>query len=112
MMRNYHGPYESDKHSYHLVKVKAFKEEEFRIIGVSEGRGKFAGKAIFTCEVGFDPIKTFECCAPGTMKDREDFFRRAPELIGKAYLTVKYFEWTDDGIPLHGTGEAVRSDYE
>lgn len=106
--------YEFGKRSAGLIKVKRFRDAEFTIHSVGDGRGRFAGKAIFTCLV--DPGKpatkenTFECCAPGTMEDRAEFMRRAAELVGKQ-LTVKFFEYSDDHKPLFPVGMAVR-DYE
>ena len=92
ILRNLEGKYAAGKRSYDLVKVKDFKELEFPIVDISEGRGKFAGKAIFTCRA--ENGKEFDCCAPGTLKDRAEFFER-----------------TEDGMPSHGVGLVVR-DYE
>jgi DNA ligase-1 len=49
MIRNFAGGY-VNKRSYDLQKVKEFMDAEFKIVGVEEGRGKLAGKAIFICE--------------------------------------------------------------
>jgi ATP-dependent DNA ligase len=42
-------PYQEGKRSAHLAKLKEFLEEDFEIIGVTEGVGKMAGLAIFDC---------------------------------------------------------------
>jgi DNA ligase-1 len=114
MYRNLDTPYESDSRSYGLLKVKRWKDLEFPIIGVYEGRGKFAGLAMFTCRTveGRDDgaPQEFDCTAPGNFSDREEFLRRGDAMIGQQ-LTVKFFEWTDDKKPSHGVGMAVR-DYE
>jgi len=114
MYRHLKSKYEAKKRSYGLLKVKEWKEEEFPIIAVSEGRGKFAGKAIFTCRTveGRDPgaPQEFDCCAPGNFADREEYLRRGDEMIGQQ-LTVKFFEWTDEKKPQFPVGMAVR-DYE
>jgi len=114
MYRHLKGKYEAKKRSYGLLKVKEWKDAEFPIIAVKEGRGKFAGKAVFTCLTveGRDPEapKEFDCCAPGNFEDREEFFRQGDKMIGK-HLTVKYFEWTDEKRPAFPVGMAVR-DYE
>ncbi len=108
ILRNLAAPYEAGKRSYNLIKVKEFKEQEFTIVGVTEGRGRMEGKAIFICET--EAGKQFEVVAPGTMKDKEEFLQRGPELFGKP-LTVKFLEWTEDGKPSHAVARAVR-DYE
>lgn len=114
MYRSLKGEYRPDKRSYDLLKVKRWKDAEFPIVGVKEGRGKFAGKAIFECMTvpGRDPNapQPFDCCAPGNFEDREEFLRRRNELPGKQ-ATVKYFDWTEEGKPGFPVGMAVR-DYE
>ncbi len=114
ILRNRDGLYQEDVRSYDLVKFKEFIELEFPIVGFGEGRGKFAGKAIFVCNTVVPrdgtEVKEFECCAPGTMADRAEYFQQGSALIGKM-LTVKFFEWTDEGKPSHGVGLVVR-DYE
>lgn len=40
MVRNFDGEYAIDKRSVDLQKVKVFETDEFRILGVEEGRGK------------------------------------------------------------------------
>lgn len=108
ILRDIYGEYEPDRRSPGLLKVKSFKDAEYEIVGVKEGRGKFEGKAVFECKT--PEGKPFDCCAPGNFEDRAEFFRRGDELIGKL-LTVKYFEMTDDNKPCFPVGMAVR-DYE
>jgi ATP-dependent DNA ligase len=109
ILRNHRAPYEAGKRSYELAKLKEFEEQEFEIIGVTEGRGRMQGKAVFLCRT--DEGKEFECVAPGTLEDKAEFFRRKDQLPGLR-LTVKFLEWTEEGKPSHGVGVAVRGDYE
>lgn len=108
------APYEPDARSYGLIKFKLWKEEEFPIISVHEGRGKFEGLAMFHCMtvVGRDPHAPveFDVCAPGDFKEREKYLKDATSLVGKV-VSVKFFEFTDGGSLDFPTGEAVR-DYE
>lgn len=108
IIRNLEGLYTPGKRSYDLVKMKEFDEAEYTIIGVTEGRGRMADKAIFVCQTIAGKI--FECVAPGTMEDKARFLAHREELVGKP-LTVKHFGFTDEGKPSHGVGVAVR-DYE
>lgn len=101
------GVYEQGKRSSYLFKVKVWQDAEFEIVDVHDGRGKFEGKAMFT--VKNEKGQTFESTAPGSFADRADYFRRAPELVGKM-LTVCYFDLTDAGIPHFGRGKAIRDD--
>lgn len=108
IMRQLRTPYEADVRSVGLAKLKDYKEAEFRIVGVHEGRGKFAGKAIF--ELVTDGGVAFDCCAPGDMEEKAMYLKDPPKAIGK-HLTVRYFEMSEDHTPLQGTPVAVR-DYE
>lgn len=114
ILRSLSGRYKAGSRSIDLVKIKKWQDLEFPIVAVGEGRGKFEGKAVFTCHTVVprdgEEVKEFECCAPGNMEDRAEFLRRKDELPGKL-LTVKFFEWTEDRKPSHGVGMAVR-DYE
>jgi ATP-dependent DNA ligase len=114
ILRGLNGAYAAGKRPVWLIKFKLWKELEFPIIAVGEGRGKFEGKAIFTCRtvVGRDPGAPleFDCCAPGDMQDRAEFLRRGDELVGKQF-SVKFFEWTETNRPEFPVGAAVR-DYE
>jgi DNA ligase 1 len=105
ILRKYSTPYESGKRSGGLIKLKSFQDAEFEIVAVNEGRGKFVGKAVFSCKANNG--KVFDCCAPGTMEDRATYFQVGDTLIGKQ-LTVKYFELSEDGTPLFPVGLAVR----
>ncbi len=102
------GVYEAGKRSFFLVKVKEFKEEEFEIVDVIEGRGRYEGAAIFVCKT--KEGKLFNVTSPGTLEDKADALAHKAELKGKM-LTVKFFEWTDDKVPQFPVGLVVR-DYE
>ncbi len=108
IIRNLDGLYSPGKRSYDLIKMKEFDEAEYVIVGVTEGRGRMADKAVFICQT--DAGKIFECVAPGGMEDKARFFANRFDLVGKP-LTVKHFGFTDEGKPSHGVGVAVR-DYE
>jgi ATP-dependent DNA ligase len=114
ILRGLDGGYAAGKRAIWLIKFKLWKDLEFPIVGVHEGRGKFEGLAMFTCRTveGRDPGAPleFDCCAPGGFADRAEYLRRGAELIGKQF-TVKFFEWTETNRPEFPIGMAVR-DYE
>jgi DNA ligase-1 len=107
MARNWDGLYEEDRRSPNLNKFKTFEDHEFKIVGVQDGRGKFEGKAVFTCAM--EDGQTFECSAPGTMDDKAHYFAHFEDYRGKP-LTVKHKGYTADGKPWHPVGKAVRVD--
>ena len=101
-------PYEQ-KRSKTLQKRKEFIDEEFEIVAIEEGVGNWAGKAktiTFKKEDG----TTFSTGVKGTMKYCEDLLETKEDKIGKKG-TVRFQEYTPDGIPRFGVMYGVR-DYE
>lgn len=86
--------YYENKRSKGLLKHKTFQDEEFKIIGYSEGIGKFQGK-LATIKVEVDKISV-DCTINGTMEYLEELFNIKDTLIGKM-ASIKYFEKTTDG---------------
>lgn len=105
ILRSHDALYEAGKRSAHLVKVKAFDDSEYRIVGVNEGRGKFQGLAMFRCRT--PEGKEFDCCAPGSLDKRREYLAQGQALVGQ-FLTVKYFGLTDDGLPRFPVGKGLR----
>ncbi len=90
-------PYKSGARSEHLLKVKAFQDEEFLIVDVNEGKGKFEGRAIFVCETK-DGAR-FEAVPKGRDELRQKYFEDREKLVGMM-LTVRFFEWTTSEQPV------------
>jgi DNA ligase 1 len=110
MLRHNGCPYKAGYRSRDLLKVKDFMDEEFAISGVSQGKGKFKGMAVFTC-VTKDGEK-FDCMPKGDEELRRQYWTNRKEYIGKT-LTVRFFEWTtgENPVPRFPVGIVVR-DYE
>ena len=102
------APYEQ-KRSKHLLKRKEFIDEEFLLLGVTEGKGNragMAGRCHFRTKTGVD----FE----SGIRGNQDFYRRLllnkGALIGKP-CTVRFQNLTPDGVPRFPVCIEVR-DYE
>jgi DNA ligase-1 len=114
ILRNFKGKYVVKNRSKNLQKLKAFMDEEFEITGFTDGVGVETGLVIWICKTKDD--KTFNVRPKGTHAERSKLFKKAKDYIGKK-LTVKFFEYTNDGIPrfpvgsLEASGIAIR-DYE
>lgn len=116
MVRNAAGKYVG-KRSYDLQKVKEFDDAEFLVIGVEEGRGKLAGKAIFVCrftdrpkniESLNDPI--FRCKMKGKLEDLKKYVKDPSLAVGK-WLTVRYFGISNaNNVPRFPVGIRFRED--
>ena len=90
------GKYEN-KRSKFLLKHKSFIDEEYTIIGVCEGEGNktnMVGYMTFETADG----KPFKSNVKATFEESEEMFRNRKQLIGKQ-ATIKFFQFTPDGIP-------------
>jgi ATP-dependent DNA ligase len=94
ILRECNSFYEN-KRSNGLLKHKTFYDEEFEILAINEGGGKFANKA---ATMSFQTSKgvSFDSTINGTMEYLEEIWANKDKLIGKL-ATVKYFEETTDG---------------
>lgn len=99
------APYELGKRSNCLLKVKSFQDEEFQIVSVSDGVGKFEGCAIFRCVTPGG--KEFDVTPKGTMEERAEMYQQRDTYIGQL-LKVQFFEKTQDGLPRFPVGLGVR----
>lgn len=106
MVRNESGLYKN-KRSYDLQKVKLQNDSEFKIVGIKEGKGKMAGKAIFICDAGNN--NAFGCKMMGSLESLKEYFENADKYIGEQ-LTVKYQNLSADGIPRFPIGLRFRED--
>jgi DNA ligase-1 len=90
IIRNAGGSYLSlppPKRSVDLQKVKEFDDDEFKVIGVEEGRGKMAGLAVFVCEAKNG--NPFNAKMEGPLEELAKYFKHPEKYIGKQ-LTVRY----------------------
>jgi len=108
MLRNAAGVYRANYRSNDLQKYKEFMEDEYRIIGFTQGEGRDAGAVIWLCETADG--KDFTVRPRGTMEQRRAWFSNGESYIGKK-LTVIYQELTEEGKPRFPVGKAVRDGY-
>jgi hypothetical protein len=99
------APYEPDKRSFNLLKLKEFCDAEFKIL---DGEADKNGHCVFTCQLPAG--KSFNVKPEGTDLQRKEYLVNLSKCIGKM-LTVRFFEYTKDGIPRFPVGVAIR-DYE
>lgn len=107
MIRNANGLYRFGYRSYDILKRPEYLRQEFKIIGVKEGKGLDKGCAIFVC---VHKGKPFEVRPQGTVAERKAYLRNFNSIKGKM-ATVKFKEFTEYGIPHCATMEVIR-DYE
>ncbi len=113
MVRNVKGQYESNRRSYNLLKVKEMIDQEFKVIGVEEGRGKLIGHGIFVCNI--DPVysnsyeNTFTVKLKGPTENLKQYWSNPKLAIGKQ-LTVQFQGWTKYHKPRFPVGLRFRVD--
>jgi len=109
ILRNSDAPYQMTR-SKNLQKYKTFQEEEFVIVGFSEGTGRDAGTVIWECQGNREPVKRFHVRPRGNHEFRSNLFQEASSYIGQK-LTVIFQEYTQDGVPRFPVGKSIRSGY-
>lgn len=106
MIRNGKGLYKNSKtRSNDLQKYKLFKDDEFKIIGFTEGSGQDEGTVIWKCITELE--HEFMVRPKGSREDRMNMFNNGKKYIGKL-LTVKYQELSEDGVPRFPVGLRIR----
>lgn len=107
IIRSANGFYAFNQRSYDLLKLKDFITEEFEIVGAEQNEhSPDQCSLILKTSDG----KEFKSKPEGTTEYREKIWEEHESLIGK-FATVRFYEWTPDGIPFHGVVEVIR-DYE
>ena len=95
------GGYELAHRSRNLLKYKDFQDAEFKIIGFTQGVGKFVGAVVWVCETS--DCKPFNVVPKGTFKQKQEFYTNGAKYLGKQ-LTVKFQGLSNDGIPEFPVG--------
>jgi ATP-dependent DNA ligase len=108
MLRNKSGLYKAGHRSTDLQKYKEFIDEEFRIVGFKMGDGVEKGCVLWRCATAAG--LEFDCRPRGSREERITQYANGASAIGKK-LTVRFQEWTNDGLPRFPVGLAIR-DYE
>lgn len=105
IIREHHGTYELANRSNYLIKYKVFQDDEFKIIGYTEGIGKFAGCVIWICET--PEGRRFNVTPKGTLQEKAKMFNEGDSYI-RQWLTVQFQSYSNDRIPEFPVGIGVR----
>lgn len=104
--RDINGSYQHDKKNTRMIKIKEFQDAEFKILGFKPGLRD--EDFVFICELPND--KTVEVKPIGNKDQKLEYLENMSSIIGKM-LTVKFFNYTEDGSLFLPVGKAIR-DYE
>ena len=105
IIRKMDALYKLGHRSHDLLKVKNFKDDEFKIVGATEANGADKGTVVWVCET--KDGKEFGVRPMGTREQRKEWFDNREQFYGKK-LTVKYQELSDDDVPIFPVGVAIR----
>ena len=83
-------------------------EDEFKIVGFTQGDGRDRGTVIWICHT--KEWKEFSVRPRGTIAARTFLYNNGDKYIGKM-LTVIYQELTEEGKPRFPVGKDVRENY-
>lgn len=103
ILRNKKGTYKVNGRSYDLLKVKEFIDDEFEIIGYNVDKD---GGIVFTCVT--KDSQEFNVRPEGSLEQKQEYIADFDNIKGEM-LTVRFFEWTDDGKPRFPVGVCVRN---
>lgn len=96
--------YEQGKRSQHVMKRKSRQDDDFRIVGLNEGEGKYKN-CLGAFELITDDNKKFTAGSGLTDLDRQAIWSdRATK--NKGVAKIEFHRLSDDGIPLQPTVKA------
>jgi ATP-dependent DNA ligase len=107
MLRLPEGKYEQGCRSRSLLKVKEFLEEEFAFSHYEFGQ---RGVEDLLAVCWTNDRKQFKAKMMGNKADKEAMYKNYGNLKSPM-ITLKFFGWTDDGLPRFPIGKAIR-DYD
>lgn len=106
VIRNPSKFYGVNKRTNDMIKIKEYQDDEFEIVGYSEGLRP--EDMVFVCKTSKG--KEFEAKPIGPRELKHEYLERMDEIIGKM-ATVKYFSYSDDEKPMQPVLKCIR-DYE
>jgi len=103
-------PYKIDGRCDSVLKVKDFIDRVATLIDVvPEERRPTMGKGVFEITNDENKVVQFEAQFKGTHEYRGELLRNKDNYIGLA-SEIRFFDWTDEGIPRHGVCHGFRND--
>jgi len=106
IIRKTEGKYGINKRNSDLLKLKFFHDDEFEIIGADKEIRNGVESVVWICHTK-DKSNKFNCRPEGKLDYRVNLLLNKDKYIGQ-YLTVKYQELGDSGIPRFPIGKGIR----
>lgn len=106
VLRSFDLLYQPGKRSNHMRKHKNFKDEEFEIVGAECDKGISVEHFTWILKNKNDLI--FGAKPKGTREEKFEWYKNRKKYTGK-YLTVKFQEYTETGVPRFPIAKNFRS---
>lgn len=97
------------KRAKKMMKFKYFIDEEYPIVDALLDPGVDARHFVWVCVL--PDGKTFKATPKGVQEEKHEWYANRNEYIGKL-LTVKFQEYTDDGVPRFPVGIKFRDNWD
>lgn len=101
------GMYKFGHRSSELLKYKEFDDDEFEVLGWTVGKGDWENVPIFRCKT--KDGKLFDVPPKGSMVARAQMLKEADSYVGRR-MNVRYFGFTDEGVPSFPVGCGIREE--
>jgi len=105
IVRAYDLKYVPNHRSLKMRKIKTMQDSEYLITGVEVSPGVSKENFVWVCET--EDGKKFKAKPMGCKEDKLKWYANRENYI-KKYLTVKFQEYTDDGIPRFPIAKEIR----
>jgi DNA ligase-1 len=106
IIRSFGLMYKTGKRSCELRKFKDFIDEEYEIVGCSLDKG--VSKEHFVWVLKNEEETEFNAKPTGNKEEKLKWYENRKKYIG-LFMTIKYQELTEDGIPRFGVAKGLRS---
>lgn len=106
VIRNPKKAYKFGGRGAEMIKIKEYLDDEFEITGYSDGLRP--EDMVFVCKT--KEGKEFEAKPLGPRELKYEYLKNMDKIIGKM-ATIKYFNYSDEGIPTQTNLKCIR-DYE
>ena len=106
VLRTFDMKYKVGKRTAEMRKFKYFKDEEYKIIGCRRDKGVSKEHFVWVLETADG--KEFSAKPMGTQEQKFEWYDNKNKYIG-LFLTVKFQEFTEDGVPRFPIAKHFRS---
>ncbi len=106
MLRTFNLKYKTKSRSPELRKFKMFLDAEYKIIGCKLDKGTTTDNFVWILKT--EDNQEFSCKPMGTREQKIEWYKNRKEYVDK-FITVKYQELSDTGIPRFPVGKNIRA---